>query len=339
MSESPTYIGPFGRILPLPKNTETHKTKPVSNSEATPSAMTAPRLRQLPLPTRLQFGTDPTMGLTEPGRYGSTNSNRRPLESHKSTSQDTLPSVIQTLTPRSLSSPGTSPFPQMLDTSASVDTQSSQPSPRRGVGSDQHDFTRPHYYSGSNSTIVSPQPQYLSPSGDSSNVNTNVPNLGSSQFSPSYSDRSGYEMLPYALNNDVSRQSIPSMQYDSSPASYYHSRPPSVSHESPRSSELPSRQSRQDMSSSSKPPRRLVGEEVVPGEGLCYMYSDGTHVRKMIDGETVNAQWGVTKAGKARKRLAEACVACRDKKIKCEPGEPKCVQCEKSGRDCRFQTA
>lgn len=69
------------------------------------------------------------------------------------------------------------------------------------------------------------------------------------------------------------------------------------------------------------------------------MYDDGTHVKKVIDGEAVNAQWGVTKAGKPRKRLAIACLTCREKKIKCDPDEPKCVQCDKSGRECRFQTA
>ena len=84
---------------------------------------------------------------------------------------------------------------------------------------------------------------------------------------------------------------------------------------------------------------KLVREEFFPGEGLCYVYDDGSHVRKVIDGEAVNEQWGVTKAGKPRTRLAIACITCREKKIKCVPGEPKCVQCDKAGRECRFQTA
>ena len=84
---------------------------------------------------------------------------------------------------------------------------------------------------------------------------------------------------------------------------------------------------------------QLVGERVVPGEGPCYIYDDGSYVRKIIDGEAVNAQWGITKAGKPRKRLAIACITCREKKIKCDPAVPKCVQCDKTGRDCRFQTA
>ena len=96
---------------------------------------------------------------------------------------------------------------------------------------------------------------------------------------------------------------------------------------------------RTESQSSSKPVVKLIGEQLFPGEGLCYVYDDGTHVKKVIDGEHVNAQWGVTKAGKPRKRLAIACLTCREKKIKCDPDEPKCVQCDKSGRECRFQTA
>ena len=93
------------------------------------------------------------------------------------------------------------------------------------------------------------------------------------------------------------------------------------------------------MPSTSNTLRRLASEEVVPSKGLCYIYLDGTHVKKIIGGETMNVQWGVTKAGKARKRLAEACVACRNKKIKCELGKPKCVQCERRGSECLYKTA
>ncbi|BDD58782.1 hypothetical protein MAP00_004033 [Monascus purpureus] len=53
----------------------------------------------------------------------------------------------------------------------------------------------------------------------------------------------------------------------------------------------------------------------------------------------VNANWGITKAGKPRKRLAQACLTCREKKIKCQPNLPRCDQCQKSGRDCRFENA
>ncbi|KAH6686254.1 hypothetical protein F5X68DRAFT_208620, partial [Plectosphaerella plurivora] len=85
-------------------------------------------------------------------------------------------------------------------------------------------------------------------------------------------------------------------------------------------------------------PRFLRAAEV-PGEGMCYFYDDGTHCKTVIDGEAVNAHWGVTKAGKPRKRLAIACMTCREKKIKCDPDFPRCVQCEKFGRVCKFKNA
>ncbi|KAG9193258.1 hypothetical protein G6011_03293 [Alternaria panax] len=80
---------------------------------------------------------------------------------------------------------------------------------------------------------------------------------------------------------------------------------------------------------------RCVGQRDIPGEGPCYVYEDGTYCRAIIDGEAVNPSWGITKAGKPRKRLAQACLTCREKKIKCEPGIPKCHQCSKSQRVCR----
>lgn len=84
---------------------------------------------------------------------------------------------------------------------------------------------------------------------------------------------------------------------------------------------------------------RFVRAAELPGEGLCYFYDDGSHCKTVIDGEAVNAHWGVTKAGKPRKRLAIACITCREKKIKCDPDYPRCVQCEKFGRVCKFKNA
>ncbi|KAM0324099.1 hypothetical protein ACHAQA_008289 [Verticillium albo-atrum] len=84
---------------------------------------------------------------------------------------------------------------------------------------------------------------------------------------------------------------------------------------------------------------RFVRAADVPGEGPCYFYDDGSHCKTVIDGEAVNPHWGVTKAGKPRKRLAIACITCREKKIKCDPDFPRCVQCEKFGRVCKFKNA
>jgi len=51
-----------------------------------------------------------------------------------------------------------------------------------------------------------------------------------------------------------------------------------------------------------------VGQRTIPGKGLCYVYKDGNTCPTVIDGEVVNPMWGTTKAGKARKRLAQACL-------------------------------
>jgi len=52
----------------------------------------------------------------------------------------------------------------------------------------------------------------------------------------------------------------------------------------------------------------IVGQRDIPGEGLCYVFKDGSTCPTVIDGEPVNPLWGTTKAGKARKRLAQACL-------------------------------
>lgn len=53
---------------------------------------------------------------------------------------------------------------------------------------------------------------------------------------------------------------------------------------------------------------QIVGQRDIPGEGLCYVFKDGSTCPTIIDGEPVNPLWGTTKAGKARKRLAQACL-------------------------------
>jgi hypothetical protein len=78
-----------------------------------------------------------------------------------------------------------------------------------------------------------------------------------------------------------------------------------------------------------------VGVTDVPGEGTFYVYESGHRIPTHVDGEQVNPAWGLTKANKPRKRLALACLDCREKKIKCEPGTSSCLQCEKAKRICR----
>lgn len=93
---------------------------------------------------------------------------------------------------------------------------------------------------------------------------------------------------------------------------------------------------------SARPPvaaRNVVDVRDIPGEGECYVLEDGSVMRTEIAGEKVNPAWGITKAGKPRKRLAKACATCREKKIKCEqggPGDTKCVQCARLNRPCKM---
>jgi hypothetical protein len=50
--------------------------------------------------------------------------------------------------------------------------------------------------------------------------------------------------------------------------------------------------------------------------------------------------WGTTKAGKPRKRLAQACLNCRHKKIRCHsnPSSIKCTQCTRTDVHCMFES-
>ena len=70
----------------------------------------------------------------------------------------------------------------------------------------------------------------------------------------------------------------------------------------------PRRDSARPGTSISTTAAECVGQRQIPGKGLCYVYNDGNTCPTIIDGEMVNPMWGTTKAGKARKRLAQACL-------------------------------
>jgi len=79
-----------------------------------------------------------------------------------------------------------------------------------------------------------------------------------------------------------------------------------------------------------------LGVQQVPEQGVFHTYRDGSRIPAEVDGEVVHPVWGLTKAGKARKRLALACSNCRERKTRCEPAQKGCLQCEKRGRSCRW---
>lgn len=295
----------------------------------------------LPPPTGLQFGSDPFKGFQDVNREPASR-NITPSDSQRGTHQDhvrrqyheQLPSVRHLLTPGSQSSISTS-------------SQSSQQSP-------QSPDSRTSSHRG---TIPERAPQVVSTiqQGNYAPVSDNQCHSG-----PTYPVRTEYQSFaplpPY--------QATYSIPLAPSPASYvaYHEPVQQEQHHQHRQI-APLTASTQyyqqsigaydpsyvvatgpnqivrDSANNVKPLSRLVGEQIVPGEGPCWVYEDGSFCKKEIDGEPVNGQWGVTKAGKPRKRLAIACTTCREKKIKCDPAEPKCVQCEKFGRVCRFTTA
>jgi len=63
-------------------------------------------------------------------------------------------------------------------------------------------------------------------------------------------------------------------------------------------------------------PRVYVYTKCLPGGDQIHVYDDGTECPAVSEGDVVNKYWGTTKAGKARKRKAQACLTCREKKIK-----------------------
>ncbi|KAI4850977.1 hypothetical protein E4T45_05269 [Aureobasidium sp. EXF-8846] len=65
---------------------------------------------------------------------------------------------------------------------------------------------------------------------------------------------------------------------------------------------------------------------VLPGN-MRYNPRESSNSPTIIDREGNNPTWGITKAGKARKRLAQACLTCRAKKVKCEPRGESCLTC------------
>ena len=80
-------------------------------------------------------------------------------------------------------------------------------------------------------------------------------------------------------------------------------------------------------------------ERAVPSESPSYI-PENTMYFNPAHGNLEVSPWGMTKAGKPRKRLGQACTSCREKKIKCDPRSwnSKCIPCQKYGIECEFRT-
>lgn len=373
---SRTYVGPFGRILPVPDDKEPERQQlPVDETRTNMTTY------QLPPPEQLHFGSDTSPGFTEPVRYNTISqssrshgsSNSMYSEHSRQIGHEQLPPLRQLLTPATQpSAPPSSFSPQQSQ--APPQRPPTLPSDPRGPLLDQK--VRASQYP---PQLNYPQPQIpmqVQPLASAGSLRDNF-QIGPTvqQFPSSYIQHQVPSMSPYvssietaqsmsypplhqqdvplgaSQHQQISVSDTPQLQH-TLPANLTHpEQMPSVHESTPYYQEQPSNyQAASDPTMSSeltppaiannvKPLPRVVGERVIPGEGPSWVYEDGTTCKKVIDGEMVNAQWGVTKAGKPRKRLAIACTTCREKKIKCDPAEPKCVQCEKFGRECRFTTA
>ncbi|KOS37035.1 hypothetical protein ACN38_g12190 [Penicillium nordicum] len=260
---------------------------------------------QLPPPrahASLQFGSDPFTRQQESSQGKDSRSNHQKPEQ--------LPSVSQILTP----TPGTNSgqYPQPFGSST----------PNMGRREPAYP---PHYHDPN--LQVSP---------------TSVHDRGRSESLPQL--HTGLPSLSQvALHGHGGIRNHTPTRSDPSATPFPHGQLPfhsASSHDQAPSGELSSPES-SNLSRNQPLRPHVVDERVIDGE-LCFVYADGSFCPKFIDGTPVNANWGVTKAGRPRKRLGLACLTCREKKIKCNPNPtPKavCDQCRKSGRECRFESA
>lgn len=290
--------------------------------------MAANQLPLLPFPSRHNLGSDPTLGFTDPNRYETTSYPRRPVPAI----HEKLPPVSQLLTPGGVAP---SPFAQRFEMCPPSEIRSSHQAYQRPGRSESRQVQPENHYLPAPYAITPPTPPQLPlPTRDAPHTNNVV-----TEYHTAFRSRADSSPLPYSRSSEGSQQTVgqaqstPSASQNQWYARQSSSYPPSLSSVT-LSSQVP-----RHSPAAAKPVLKVVEEKTIPGEGPCYIYEDGSRVRKMIDGEVVNAHWGVTKAGKPRKRLPIACTTCREKKIKCDPAEPKCVQCDKSGRECRFHTA
>ena len=95
-----------------------------------------------------------------------------------------------------------------------------------------------------------------------------------------------------------------------------------------------------DYTSRSTNSRSIAGQYLESNEVYGgYGGSQGSNCAYPWHDATEHSNWGTTKAGKPRKRLAQACTSCRHKKIRCYPNQNnlRCAQCERTQSDCRFE--
>ena len=300
-SSSNYYIGPFGRMLPITDGPSSEQ-QPEHPANLSESGDPPYQLPPPRVPAGLQFGTDPSLRQTD-----------NPEGNDNGQKTEQLPSLSQILTTEG---PSSSSHPQAYAPLT--------PSTERRESA----YTFPHHDPRLSLQRSQPaMPDKLKCRSESlpQPHNTGLPPL-----------------TQVALHGHRDFSHHTPTRSDPSAASFPHGQLPLHStsiHDQVSGGELSSPES---TNRPQKTPVRpaVVDERVIEGEGLCFIYADGSYCPQTIDGTPVNANWGVTKAGRPRKRLALACLTCREKKIKCNPAtESVCDQCRKSGRECRFESA
>ncbi|KAI9731915.1 MAG: hypothetical protein M1834_004366 [Cirrosporium novae-zelandiae] len=299
-----------------------------------------------PVPQKLQFGSDPgnyhaACFKTGQNRESSNQDSTPKLDNPERPSRDHLPPVSQLLTPKSFASVPPSPYSPTPDSLGPYSLPHG-PAAREAVPPQSSPQQTDGYY---NDYEVPPGSSLRKEYAYQPRNAMNTESTNSARITPfpyvTDQERSTFNAQPYTTNlPPVSqRDGRPESQMVNNAAHvpYSHVGPPLVHGTSglgPGPGPMPMPQAPLKQNIMPRP----IGEQVLPGEGPCYIYEDGSHCKTMINGEPVNASWGVTKAGKPRKRLAVACLNCREKKIKCDGNNP-CFQCEKFGRACRVQLA
>ncbi|RAL09196.1 Zn(II)2Cys6 transcription factor [Aspergillus homomorphus CBS 101889] len=292
-----------------------HPTGPFGSSGAHPYQLPPPRTS-----APLQLGTDPFLrqrNQAEGREPSELASGRSSISGSQSGSKEQLPSVSQLLTPTAHSSRPSSPYhahrfgvytPPTGGTGSPIPLQHSEHLPRPSI----HDSPRAYPEMAVSQSRSLPPLSHIS-------TNTGFGREGSLHSLHTSPAGPPVHAASFSYSGFKSQEKDHAGDYSPSEAN----------------SDITS--ANRTRGSNVRP--HVVDEKYIDGEGLCYIYADGSHCPKLIDGVPVNANWGITKAGKPRKRLAQACLTCREKKIKCQPNLPKCDQCQKSGRDCRFESA
>ena len=323
--ENTEYIvGPFGRLLPI----ETVRPEWLRDfhclQEPTPRRYA--RSEPVEKPTALRFGSDTS--LLGPSQQHDSTTPNPPRSMARSEPDEYRSSEF-----RQLPTP-TAQYPASMSTCSTRSSTASPVAPHYPRRRRFSDETAEKWYPRPNLCVTSPD--------DATNFSldmymASLPSAYNS-FSPVDFDLTELETPKLDL--------FPTEDFDKYSTRYHQSRLPFIPDLAPTSAPNPETSAGKspfNLSQNTSPIQKLlayvVEERVIEGEGLCYIYSDGSHCPKYLNGELVNANWGITKAGKPRKRLAQACLTCRARKIKCLPNFPKCDQCQRSGRSCRYENA